>query len=76
MFSGKNSSNEGVSEALCLSFLGSSETTFFNRFVVKYEQVVPELLNVCQGKIGILELGLASEKGYNTVVASQLHSSK
>ena len=65
-----------VKKDMSLGFLGYSEKIFFNRFVVKYEQDVPELLNVYQGKIGILELGLASEKGDNTVVASQLHSSK
>ncbi|RVW61793.1 hypothetical protein CK203_063333 [Vitis vinifera] len=50
-----------VKKDLCLSFLGSNEKNFFNRFMVKYEQDVPELLNVYQGKIGILELGFVSE---------------
>ena len=65
-----------VKKDLCLSFLCKSEKDFLDKFVLKYEQDVPELLNVYQGKIGILELGLVSEKGDNTVVASQLHSSK
>ncbi|KAJ9696408.1 hypothetical protein PVL29_008566 [Vitis rotundifolia] len=45
----------------CLGILGCSEENFFDKFVVKYEQDAPELLNVYQGKIGILELGFVSE---------------
>ena len=65
-----------VKKDLCFSFLGSSEIAFFNRFVMNYEQDVPELLKLYQGKIDIFELGLVSEKGDKTVVASQVHSSK
>ncbi|RVW61788.1 hypothetical protein CK203_063336 [Vitis vinifera] len=50
-----------VKKDLCLGILGCSEENFFDKFVVKYEQDVPELLNVYQGKIGILELGFVSE---------------
>ena len=65
-----------VKKDLCLGFLCKGEKDFLDKFVVKYEKDVPELLNVYQGKIGILELGFVSEKGDKTVVASQLHSSK
>ncbi|CBI32246.3 hypothetical protein VitviT2T_009440 [Vitis vinifera] len=67
-----------VKKDLSLSFLGSSKKNFFNRFVVKYEHDVPELLNVYQGKIGILELGFISEgiMRDETVVVSQLNNSK
>ncbi|XP_059594784.1 transcription termination factor MTERF2, chloroplastic-like [Vitis vinifera] len=50
-----------VKKDLCLCILGYSEKNFFNRFVVRYEQDVAELLNVYQGKIGIFELGFVSE---------------
>ena len=51
-----------VKKDLCLGILGCSENNFFDKFVLKYEQEVPELLNVYQGKIGILELGFVSEE--------------
>ncbi|XP_034690101.1 transcription termination factor MTERF6, chloroplastic/mitochondrial-like isoform X2 [Vitis riparia] len=45
-----------VKKDLCFGFLCSNDKNFSDKFVLKYEQDVPELLNVYQGKIGILEL--------------------
>ena len=51
-----------VKKDLCFGFLYSNDKNFSDKFVLKYEQEVPELLNVYQGKIGILELGLIPER--------------
>ena len=50
-----------VKKDLCFGFLYSNDKNFSDKFVLKYEQDVPELSNVYQGKIGILELGFVSE---------------
>ena len=47
---------------LSLCILACTEKNFFDRYVVKYGQDNPELLNVYQGKIGILELSFVSEE--------------
>ena len=51
-----------VKKDLSLSILAYTEKNFINRFVVKYEQDVPELLSLYKGKIGISDLIFASEE--------------
>ncbi|KAJ9696407.1 hypothetical protein PVL29_008565 [Vitis rotundifolia] len=43
------------------SVLIPSERVFLARFVIKYEEQVPQLLNVYKGKLGLPELGFGSE---------------
>ena len=50
-----------VKKDLSLPFLSRNKKDFFNSFVAKYEQDVPELLKLYQGKIDILDLGFVSE---------------
>ncbi|GMY16465.1 transcription termination factor mterf15, mitochondrial [Fagus crenata] len=48
---------------LCPStFLKHNEKCFLEKFVIKFQDDVPQLLNVYQGKMGLLELGSQSEK--------------
>ncbi|KAJ9696989.1 hypothetical protein PVL29_008961 [Vitis rotundifolia] len=44
------------------AFLKHTENKFFDRFVIKYQNHIPQLLNLYKGEVGILELGFASEE--------------
>ncbi|KAI8522731.1 hypothetical protein RHMOL_Rhmol13G0019700 [Rhododendron molle] len=61
---------------VCLStVLMKNDKYFLDRFVTKYAQDVPQLLDVFNGKVSLAELGLKTEEtcGRKTIVASQLH---
>ncbi|WJZ90719.1 hypothetical protein VitviT2T_009846 [Vitis vinifera] len=48
-----------VKKYLCLgTFLNPTERAFLDRFIIKYQEDVPQLLDVYNGKVGIQELGL------------------
>ncbi|KAH7847036.1 hypothetical protein Vadar_021141 [Vaccinium darrowii] len=60
-----------ISKDLSISYvLTMSEKFFLDRFVTKYAEAVPQLLDVFNGKVSLAELGIKSEE---TIVASQLH---
>ena len=44
------------------AFLKLTEKKFFDRFVIKYQNHIPQLLNLYKGEVGVLELGFASEE--------------
>ena len=44
------------------AFLRFTEKKFLDRFVIKYQNHIPQLLNLYKGEVGILELGFASEE--------------
>ncbi|CBI37153.3 unnamed protein product, partial [Vitis vinifera] len=44
------------------AFLRFTEKKFLDRFVIKYQNHIPQLLNLFKGEVGILELGFASEE--------------
>ena len=44
------------------SFLIPTEDEFLGRFVIKYQNQIPELLNLYKGEVGVVELGFASEE--------------
>lgn len=48
------------------TFLNPTTRAFLDRFIIKYQEDVPQLLNVYHGKMGIQELGLET---YEAVVA-------
>ncbi|RVX19096.1 hypothetical protein CK203_008735 [Vitis vinifera] len=51
-----------VKKDLCLgTFLKLTERAFMDRFIIKYEKDVPQLLDVYHGKVGIQELGLVTD---------------
>ena len=51
-----------VKKDLCLgTFLKLTERAFIDRFIIKYQKYVPQLLDVYHGKVGFQELGLVSE---------------
>ncbi|KAG5514302.1 hypothetical protein RHGRI_035642 [Rhododendron griersonianum] len=61
---------------VCLStVLMRNDKYFLDRFVTKYAQDVPQLLDIFNGKVSLAELGLETEEtcGRKTIVASRLH---
>ena len=44
------------------AFLRYTESKFLDRFVIKYQNHIPQLLNLYKGEVGVLELGFASEE--------------
>lgn len=60
-----------ISKDLSISYvLNMSEKLFLDRFITKYAEAIPQLLDVFNGKVSLAELGIKSEE---TIVASQLH---
>ena len=45
-----------------VSVLKPAEKEFLEKFVIKYQNEIPELLNLYKGEVGVLELGFASEE--------------
>ncbi|KAG5514301.1 hypothetical protein RHGRI_035641 [Rhododendron griersonianum] len=65
-----------ISKDVCLStVLMRNDKYFLDRFVTKYAQDVPQLLDIFNGKVSLAELGLETEEtcGRKTIVASRLH---
>ncbi|KAM1060202.1 hypothetical protein ACFX14_024733 [Malus domestica] len=44
------------------TFIMNPKSYFLNRFVIKYQEQVPELLSIFQGEMGLAELGLGFEQ--------------
>ncbi|RVW61505.1 hypothetical protein CK203_066037 [Vitis vinifera] len=44
------------------AFLRYTESKFLDRFVIKYQNHIPQLLNLYKGEVGVVELGFASEE--------------
>lgn len=62
MFSGESSANERVGkEGFELKCYFGLQRVFLDKFVVKYQEDIPQLFNVYKGKMDFLELDFGSD---------------